>query len=78
MREDNPKSNRRPKPPRPNQKLISVPQASLKYGPPIRTIRDLIYRGRLQVVRFDGVRRDYIIDSEFERLIEQSTERRDS
>lgn len=55
--------------------LITLQQASARYGPPYSSLRDLVIRGTLPSVRLGDSRRIWIKRIDLERLIEQSTER---
>lgn len=53
-------------------KLITLQQASLEYGPPYTSLRDLVVRGDLPGVRFGDGRRIWVRRSDLDRLIERS------
>lgn len=57
--------------------LLTLRQASAEYGPPYRSLRDLVLRGALPVVRLAGTRRLWVQREDLERLIANSTETRE-
>lgn len=57
-------------------KLMTLQQASDEYGPPYTSLRDLVIRGELPVVRFGDGRRMWVQRTDMETLIERSTETR--
>ncbi len=69
----------RPRPARPvlnHQRLLSAKQAAREYGLAYGTLRDLVFRGRLPVVRFDVSKfaRWFFERRDLDRLIESSKE----
>ena len=55
--------------------LVNLQDASVEYGPPYTSLRDLVVRGHLDRVRLPGSRRIWVRRADLERLIEQSVER---
>jgi hypothetical protein len=55
-------------------KLMSLQQVEAEYGPPYRSLRDLVLRGHLPQVRLGETRRIWVRREDVERLIERSTE----
>ncbi len=66
---------RRRRDPRPGQALLTMLQAEMETGVPYRSLRDLILRGHLPVVRLGGTRRVWLRRSDLANLIERSVER---
>jgi hypothetical protein len=54
---------------------MTFTQIQLETGIPATSVRDLVGRGLLPFVRFDGSRRIWIRRTDVQRLIETSTER---
>jgi hypothetical protein len=67
-----PPSRRQTKAARPSQKLLTLAQASLEYGPPYTSLRDLVLRGELPAVRLGGTNRFWLRRDDIERLIQRS------
>jgi hypothetical protein len=63
------------RPASPHARLLSLQQASIEYGPPYGTLRDLVIRRLLPAVRLGESRRLWIRREDLEQLIERSTER---
>lgn len=59
---------------RPEQKLVTLQQGELEYGPPYSSLRDLVIKGVLPSVRLGASRRIWVRRSDIERLIDESTE----
>jgi excisionase family DNA binding protein len=66
--------DRKPRLPGSSARLVTIAQGSMVSGVPGTTIRDLIARGHLPVVRFPGSRRIWIRRADLEALIERSVE----
>jgi hypothetical protein len=54
-------------------KLITLQKASMEYGPPYTSLRDLVLRGHLRAVRLGNSRRIWVLREDIEKLIEHST-----
>ncbi|MCC7177066.1 MAG: helix-turn-helix domain-containing protein [Acidobacteria bacterium] len=68
------RGHRSPRPAREGARLLTVAQAALDLGIPATSIRDLISRGLLPVVRFEGARRIWIRRADLDALIQKSIE----
>jgi excisionase family DNA binding protein len=66
----------RTRPARPSQRLLTVPQSAEQYGIPERSVHDLIARGLLPYVRFEGGRRIWLDRQDLEALVAASKEKR--
>jgi hypothetical protein len=55
--------------------LLSLQASAAEFGIPSTSLRDLIHRGLLPCVRFDGSKRIWLRRPDIEQLIERSTER---
>ena len=70
------RQERKRRPPKATARLLTLESIRDEYGPPTNSLRDLINRGVLPIVRFPGSRRIWIERAEVERLIAASRETR--
>lgn len=54
-------------------RLLTLQEASVEFGPPYTSLRDLVLRGYLQAVRLGRSRRIWVRREDIEKLIERST-----
>jgi hypothetical protein len=66
--------DRKPRPPSDKAALVTIAQLRLVRGMPETSSRDLILRGVLPVVRFEGSRRIWIRLADFDALTARSVE----
>jgi hypothetical protein len=69
-----PKADRRPRPVRAGQQLVTLAQASASRGIPYTTLRDLGLRGHLPIVRLPDCARWFVRLSDLDALIARSVD----